>query len=247
VNRLNQLEQQIVAAEDGAEDARWQQGAEVVRRLDRGESERDIAASWVNGRTGKAYSQKHVNRCATLWHQFGESAPTQRPSWATEYAALDVTTRSERAQAQAPTTVPIAEKLVDNLVDKKTPKAVFNALVKRLVKKAPEVVGVAVARDAAASEAYRGAKFAVVEEAEHKVRRGALSNWWSKVEKKMRRIQTDIADMAALVDQGTWTANREVALEEWKQERIAEIEALHEQKGEQMGEDAQVVNIRRSS
>ncbi len=98
-SKLNRMERSIVAAEDSAEDARWLQAEEVVRRLGAGEKQADIASSWINLRVGKSYPQAHVSRVKRVWAAHGSENP--RPAWATALAGLEATSRSERAPAQA--------------------------------------------------------------------------------------------------------------------------------------------------
>lgn len=117
MNKLSRLDREIVRDEDDADAKRWEQAQEVVRRLDAGESERDVAASWVNARTGQPYSLRHIQVVAAMWRKHGDSVPSQRPAWSPTYDGMhDKGTRGERAQAQAPTTVAAAEKLVANLL-----------------------------------------------------------------------------------------------------------------------------------
>lgn len=119
-NKLNTLERSIVAGEDGVEDARWAQAEEVVRRLDKGESQRDIAATWINLRTGKPYSHNHVGYVAKIWR--GNPGSQNRPLWTDAYAQAkgfnDAATRSrESQQAWPPENVETAKKFVANLMN----------------------------------------------------------------------------------------------------------------------------------
>lgn len=121
MNKLNALERAIAKAEDSAEDARWMQAKEVCRRLDAGETEREIAASWTNLRTGKPYDRAHVHRFASAWREFAEVPQQDRPPWTIAYDGRS-STRTDRAEAKAPETVAIARKLVKNIVEKAPPE-----------------------------------------------------------------------------------------------------------------------------
>lgn len=60
VREINALEQRIAKSEDDADAKLWEQARQVVALLEAGMSQREMAASWVNVRTGKAYSHVHV-------------------------------------------------------------------------------------------------------------------------------------------------------------------------------------------
>jgi hypothetical protein len=115
MDKLNRLERSILAAEDSAEDARWLQAEEIVRRLGRGETKREVAVSWINGRTGKPYSQEHVSRVASIWVKYGPVNPGLRPTFSNAYAEVKGYDSSEQAKAQAPDSVEAAKKLGANL------------------------------------------------------------------------------------------------------------------------------------
>jgi hypothetical protein len=118
-NRLNVLERQAIRGEDAAYSARWEQAEEIVRRLEE-ETEREIAETWINGRTGEPYNHVHVHRFAAAWREFGEGPTADRPPFweAIDRVANRSSSRTERAQAQAPTRVATAKKLVENLIEK---------------------------------------------------------------------------------------------------------------------------------
>jgi len=61
VREVNALEQRIAKSEDDADAKLWEQAAKVVALLDSGMSQRELAASWINARTKKPYSQMHVS------------------------------------------------------------------------------------------------------------------------------------------------------------------------------------------
>ncbi|HEY5220337.1 MAG TPA: hypothetical protein VIJ16_11045 [Gemmatimonadaceae bacterium] len=122
---LTKLDKQAVAAEDSADEVRWRQAAEVVKRLDAGETTREVAASWINARTGNPYGMSHVVHCAEMHKRF--ASESELPEWAPAYAAVShKTTRPESAQAQVPTTPEIARKFVENL--HKAPQEVVDIL-----------------------------------------------------------------------------------------------------------------------
>jgi hypothetical protein len=126
-NKLNTLEKSIVSAEDSAEDARWAQAKEVVRLLDSGLSQREVAAQWINGRTEKPYEHKHVRICAGAWKRFGSLETRERPTWSDAYETVQQGSkevvspfdrqRKER-EAQPPQSVESAERFVQNVIDK---------------------------------------------------------------------------------------------------------------------------------
>jgi hypothetical protein len=105
--KLNRLEQEIAAAEGSADDARWAQAEEVVRLLDGGMTQVEVAAGWINTRTGKPYGQPHVVFCAKAWRYYlGNNA--DRPAWNTAYqkakrADRPKTAPKKRAKTRKPT------------------------------------------------------------------------------------------------------------------------------------------------
>lgn len=121
MDKLNRLERAIVSAESSAEDARWAQAEEVVRRLDAGETQRQISTSWLRGadtpygKAGTPYSQRHVAIVAAIWREY-YATQDERPSFSQAYSAVQGN-RAEKAQAQAPQTVETASQLVRNLVE----------------------------------------------------------------------------------------------------------------------------------
>lgn len=72
---INVLEQQILTAETDADEKLWQQAACVVAQLDVGLTQRDLAAQWINLRTGRPYNAAHVCRVRKV-HRL---AYTQQP------------------------------------------------------------------------------------------------------------------------------------------------------------------------
>jgi ParB family chromosome partitioning protein len=64
---INALEQRIVTSEDEADALLWEQAAQVVAQLDAGASQRKLAATWINARTGEPYSVAHVNYTAKVY------------------------------------------------------------------------------------------------------------------------------------------------------------------------------------
>lgn len=88
MDKLNELEIVIVngedeveAIQDEVEAAHWAQAEEVVRRMVT-EKQKDIAATWTNGRTGQKYSVSYVKQHAAIWKRYGAVIPDNRPSWA---------------------------------------------------------------------------------------------------------------------------------------------------------------------
>lgn len=83
IQAVNVLEQQIVKAEDTAVDKLlWEQAAKIKELEKKGMTQRQIAAQWVNGRTGKPYSHVHVNY---VLKAFGKYTYQPRPAFRTEY------------------------------------------------------------------------------------------------------------------------------------------------------------------
>jgi phage N-6-adenine-methyltransferase len=72
IQAINDLEQRIVAAEDDADAQLWEQARCVVEQLDAGMmSQQELAAQWINVRTGEAYTQPHVSYVAHVYrHKF---------------------------------------------------------------------------------------------------------------------------------------------------------------------------------
>lgn len=77
IREINALEQRIVTAEDDADDMLWDQARQVVEQLEAGKLQSQIAARWINVRTGKPYNQSHVSRVAQLYRN--APAHTTRP------------------------------------------------------------------------------------------------------------------------------------------------------------------------
>lgn len=128
-NKLNTLESAIVNAEESAEDARWQQASIVVQMLDAGQTQKQVAAGWHNGRTGKPYAVSHVNAVKQVWQRWGvQFTERDRPDWTTAYYTIQQGAdeviepeqrRSEwsRAhEARAPRSEETAERLVQNIL-----------------------------------------------------------------------------------------------------------------------------------
>ena len=67
IREINALEEQIVSAEDTADDMLWDQARQVVEQLEAGCSQRELAKQWIDTRTGAAYSAMHVNRTAKAY------------------------------------------------------------------------------------------------------------------------------------------------------------------------------------
>lgn len=126
--KLNTLESVIVGAEDSADDAHYQQASIVVAMLDAGQTQRQIAAGWINGRTGKPYAHDTVGTVARIWKRFGRLTVQDRPDWATArytvaQGADDLIEPEQRQkewtqahEARAPKSEETAQKLVQNLL-----------------------------------------------------------------------------------------------------------------------------------
>jgi DNA modification methylase len=69
LHEINALEVRIVTAEDDADAMLWEQARQVVALLKpQGSlSQRQLAAQWINGRTGEPYSVAHVNYVAKVY------------------------------------------------------------------------------------------------------------------------------------------------------------------------------------
>jgi hypothetical protein len=77
IREINALEGRIVVAEDDADAMLWEQARQVVEQLQH-VSQRDLAAQWMNARTGKPYSQRHVGYVAQVFEQFTSQTPRPR-------------------------------------------------------------------------------------------------------------------------------------------------------------------------
>jgi len=75
---LNRLEAIIMAAEDDADRHLWTQAESVVSLLQSGMTQREVAAGWLNGRTGEPYAVSHVNYVKQVFVQFTEQVPRPR-------------------------------------------------------------------------------------------------------------------------------------------------------------------------
>jgi DNA N-6-adenine-methyltransferase (Dam) len=79
MREINALESQIVTAEDDADAMLWEQARQVVEQLKTGRvSQEKLAAEWINTRTGKPYSQKHVSRVLDTFQTFKSENPRPR-------------------------------------------------------------------------------------------------------------------------------------------------------------------------
>jgi hypothetical protein len=78
IREINALEGRIVQAEDGADDMLWQQAEQVVAQLEAGATQRQLAAQWVNVRTGEPYSQVHVHRTKEVVERYLKVSPRPR-------------------------------------------------------------------------------------------------------------------------------------------------------------------------
>ena len=78
LQEINALETRIVASEDEADEALWEQAGRVVAALEGGMSQRQLAAGWINGRTKEPYSQMHVSRIKQLFETYKFQDPRPR-------------------------------------------------------------------------------------------------------------------------------------------------------------------------
>jgi hypothetical protein len=67
IREINDLELRIVEAEDDTDARLWKQAKKVVEQLNAGMSQRELAAQWMNLRTGEPYSAMHVNYTAKAY------------------------------------------------------------------------------------------------------------------------------------------------------------------------------------
>lgn len=78
IREINALEGRIVRAEDDADTMLWEQAGQVVAQLDVGLSQRQLAAQWINGRTGEPYSQSHVRNTVAVVREYLATQPRPR-------------------------------------------------------------------------------------------------------------------------------------------------------------------------
>src|SRR5262245_2184339 len=83
IRNINALERKIASAENDADTMFWTQAEEVVAQLDEGVSQRELAALWINARTGEPYSVMHVNyvRQAVVKFTLQSSRPRFRDAY----------------------------------------------------------------------------------------------------------------------------------------------------------------------
>lgn len=115
--KLNQLERQIVKAQDDiararadidqseaeAEAARWAQAEEVYHLLKpRGNlTTRQVAAGWRNPKTKQPYTHPHVTYTAKVWKQYRLDKPTYQGTFATAYKAVKTAPSPNQHQSTA--------------------------------------------------------------------------------------------------------------------------------------------------
>jgi phage N-6-adenine-methyltransferase len=91
VRAINELDQQIVTADDDVDGKLWEQARLVVAQLEAGWSQRQLAKQWINARTGEPHSVAHVHYTARAYRvQFTEQP---RPSFRDAYNALSNTSK----------------------------------------------------------------------------------------------------------------------------------------------------------
>lgn len=86
IREINALEVRIVTAEDDADAMLWEQARQVVEQLTAGCSLRQLAAQWINTRTGDPYDKRHVQFVKQTWVESGELTP--RPRFRKAYNAI---------------------------------------------------------------------------------------------------------------------------------------------------------------
>jgi hypothetical protein len=86
IREINALEGRIVTAENDADDMLWEQARQVVDQLEQGQTQRQLAAQWINARTGEPYSQSHVLWTKRTFEQFTNQTP--RPRFRDAYNAI---------------------------------------------------------------------------------------------------------------------------------------------------------------
>jgi len=60
IRELNALDVRLVTAEDDADAILWEEARQVVEQLEAGLTLRQLAAQWINARTGKPHGKSHV-------------------------------------------------------------------------------------------------------------------------------------------------------------------------------------------
>jgi len=78
IREINALEGRIVQAEDGADAMLWQQAEQVVAQLEAGATQRQLAAQWINVRTGEPYAQAHVSFVRQVVDKLANQNPRPR-------------------------------------------------------------------------------------------------------------------------------------------------------------------------
>jgi hypothetical protein len=86
MREINALERRIATAEDEAAKADamlWEQAQHVAAQLHAGMTQRALAQQWINARTGKPYSQRHVSYVVTVVEKF--TSQISRPRFRDAY------------------------------------------------------------------------------------------------------------------------------------------------------------------
>lgn len=78
VREINDLELRIVEAEDDTDAKLWKQAKKVTEQLEAGMSMRELAAQWINLRTGKPYDHTHVFFVQKAFSQLNKVKPRPR-------------------------------------------------------------------------------------------------------------------------------------------------------------------------
>lgn len=85
LREINDLEVRIAAANDDTDGALWRQAVIVASLLESGFSQRWLAERWINPRTGKGYTHRHVQVVAQV---AGYLNSQPRPSFRTAYSRI---------------------------------------------------------------------------------------------------------------------------------------------------------------
>jgi ParB family chromosome partitioning protein len=96
IREINALEQRIVHTEDEADALLWEQARQAVDQLEAGLSQRQLAAQWINARTGEPYSLRHVQIVRHVVTDYSNSHP--RPSFRERYNQITNAARAHVAQ-----------------------------------------------------------------------------------------------------------------------------------------------------
>jgi hypothetical protein len=97
-DKLNQLEKRAFQAEESASEVRWQIADEIVRLLDSGKTQAEVAEGWVNFKTGKPYGRTTVSEYAQVAKRY--VASSRRPTWTEAWYAQNPSRTPEGVAAR---------------------------------------------------------------------------------------------------------------------------------------------------